>query len=74
MKYKNTTWKKKMTIMPMEAYMQKDLRAGSTVDAPIPKAMKSVMEVMVMATPACDMVAPNLSTTDFDFSFSDLNH
>ena len=49
--------------MPIEANMQKDLRAGSTVLAPIPKAMKSVMEVMVMATPAWDIVAPSLSTT-----------
>ena len=59
-----------MTIMPIAAYMQKDLRAGRTVVAPIPKAMKSVIEVMVMATPACDMVAPIRSTTDLDFSLS----
>ena len=67
-KYKQPTWKKKITIMPIEAYMQKDLRAGRMVDAPMPKAMKSVMEVIVMATPACDMVAPILSTIDLDFS------
>lgn len=41
-----------MTMMPMAAYMQKDLRAGRTVVAPIPKAMKSVIDVIVMATPA----------------------
>ena len=46
------TWKKKMTMMPMAAYMQKDLRAGRIVVAPMPKAMKSVIEVIVMATPA----------------------
>ena len=67
-KYKQPTWKKKITIMPIEAYMQKDLRAGRMVDAPMPKAMKSVMEVIVIATPAWDMVAPILSTTDLDFS------
>ena len=60
-----------MTIMPMAAYMQNDLKAGRTVVAPIPKAMKSVMDVMVMATPACDMVAPILSTTGLDFSLAE---
>ena len=60
-----------MVNIPMEAYMQKDLRAGSCVVAPIPKAIKSVMEVMVMATPACDIVAPILSVIDLDFSCSE---
>ena len=64
-------WKKKMTRMPIEAYTQKDLRAGSEVVAPTPKAMKSVMEVMVIATPAWDMLQPILSTTGKDFSFSE---
>ena len=36
----------------MEAYMQNDLRAGSEEVAPIPKAIKLVIDVMVMATPA----------------------
>ena len=48
----SSTWKKKMTMMPMAAYMQKDLRAGRIVVAPMPKAMKSVIDVIVMATPA----------------------
>ena len=60
-----------MVNIPMEAYIQKDLRAGSCVVAPIPKAIKSVMEVMVMATPACDIVAPILSVIDLDFSCSE---
>ena len=60
-----------MDNIPIEAYTQKDLRAGMAVVAPIPKAMKFVMEVMVMATPACDIVAPILSVIDFDFSCSE---
>ena len=60
-----------MVNIPMEAYIQKDLRAGSCVVAPIPKAIKSVMEVMVMATPACSMVLPNLSTTPLPWCCSD---
>merc|ERR1719450_495286 len=64
-------WKKKIVNIPMEAYMQNDLRAGSCVVAPIPKAMKSVMEVMVMATPACSMVLPSLSTTPLPWCCSD---
>ena len=54
----------------MEAYMQNDLRAGSEEVAPIPKAIKLVIDVMVMATPAWDMRAPTLSTRGFDFSCS----
>ena len=41
-----------MTMMPREAYTQNDLRAGSDEEAPIPKAMKLVTEVMVIADPA----------------------
>ena len=52
-----------MVIIPIEAYMQNDLSAGSCVVAPIPNAMKSVTEVMVIATPACSIVLPSLSTT-----------
>ena len=37
----------------------------------MPNAMKLVMEVMVMATPACDIVAPIRSVMDFDFSCSE---
>ena len=50
--------------------MQKDWSAGMAVVAPIPKAMKFVMEVMVMATPACLRVTPILSTTPFFLSVS----
>ena len=50
--------------------MQKDWRAGMAVVAPIPKAMKLVIEVMVMATPACLRVTPSLSTTPFFLSAS----
>ena len=38
----------------------------------MPKAMKFVMEVMVMATPAWDIVAPILSVIDLDFSCSEI--
>ena len=55
----------------MLAYTQKDRRAGRDEVAPMPKAMKFVMEVMVMATPACDIVAPILSVIDLDFSCSE---
>ena len=41
-----------MTMIPTAAKMQNDLRVGRTVEAPIPKATKSVTEVMVIATPA----------------------
>ena len=47
----------------MAAYMQKERRAGICVVDPIPKAMKFVSEVMVMATPACSIVLPSLSAT-----------
>ena len=50
--------------------MQKDFRAGIVVVAPIPKAIKLVIEVMVMATPACFKVTPSLSTTSFFLSAS----
>ena len=60
-----------MMIIPREAQTQKDLKAGNEEEAPIPKAMKFVTDVMVMATPACAMVAPILSSTDLDFSFSE---
>ena len=35
----------------MEAYKQKDIKAGNTVKPPTPKAMISVTDVTVMATP-----------------------
>ena len=57
-------------IMPREAYTQNDLKAGNEEEAPIPKAIKFVTDVMVIATPAWAMVAPILSSTDFAFSFS----
>ena len=38
-----------------------DRSAGRVEEAPTPKARRSVTEVMVMATPACFMVSPNLS-------------
>ena len=41
-----------------------DLRAGSCVVAPMPKAIKSVTEVIVMATPACSMAVLTLSSTE----------
>ena len=59
-----------MMRIPRDAYTQKDLKAGKDEEAPIPKAIKFVTEVMVMATPACAIVAPILSSTDLHFSFS----
>lgn len=47
----------------MAAYMQKERSAGICVVDPIPKAMKLVSEVMVIATPACSIVLPSLSAT-----------
>ena len=38
------------------------LRNGRSVVPPTPKAMRSVTEVTVMATPACPMQRPNLRT------------
>ena len=60
------TWKKNIERIPMAAYMQKERRAGICVVDPIPKAMKLVREVMVMATPACSIVLPSLSATPPD--------
>ena len=40
--------------------MQKDCKAGKIVVAPIPKAIKSVIDVIVMATPAFFNEIPNL--------------
>ena len=57
-------------MIPIAAYIQKDLSAGKIVVAPIPNAMKSVMDVIVMATPACDIVRPSLSTTGLDLSLA----
>ncbi len=65
------TWKKNIVRMPMLANMQNDRRAGREELAPIPKAMKLVMEVMVMATPAWDITAPTLSTRGLDLSCSE---
>ena len=62
------TWKKNIERIPMAAYMQKERRAGICVVDPIPKAMKFVSEVMVMATPAWDITAPTLSTRGLDLS------
>ena len=59
-----------MVSIPMLAYMQNERRAGSEEVAPIPKAMKLVTEVMVMATPACAITPPTLSTTGLDRSGS----
>ena len=62
------TWKKNIERIPMAAYMQKERRAGICVVDPIPKAMKFVSEVMVMATPACSIVLPSLSATPPELS------
>jgi hypothetical protein len=40
-----------MEMIPTEAKKQKDLNAGKMVVPPRAKATKSVMDVMVMATP-----------------------
>ena len=45
-----------MVRIPIEAYIQNDLRAGREEVAPMPNAMKLVMDVTVMATPACDIM------------------
>ena len=42
--------------IPRDAYMQNDLNAGSDEEAPMPKAMKFVTEVTVIATPAWDIM------------------
>ena len=54
--------------MPMAAKRQKDLKAGNTVVAPMPKAIKSVILVMVIATPECLSVRPNRCTKGFAMS------
>ena len=65
------TWKKNIVIIPMLANMQNERRAGREELAPIPNAMKFVTEVMVIATPACDIMAPTLSTSGLDLSCSE---
>ena len=50
------TWKKNIVRIPKDAYIQNDLNAGSDEEAPIPKAMKFVTEVTVIATPAWDIM------------------
>ena len=56
--------------IPIEAYIQNDLKAGSDEVAPIPKAIKFVTDVIVMAAPAWDIIAPILSTKGLDRSCS----
>ena len=46
--------------------MQKWLRAGRTVVAPMPNAMMSVTVVMVTATPAWRIDSPTRSCSGFD--------
>ena len=48
--------------MPIEAYAQKDPKAGRLDMEPIPKAKRSVMVVIVMATPECFIAKPILSS------------
>ena len=67
------TWKKNIESIPMAAYMQKERRAGICVVDPIPKAIKLVSEVMVMATPACSIVLPSLSATPPELSRDNVN-
>ena len=66
-----STWKKNIVRIPMLANMQNERRAGREELAPIPNAMKFVTEVMVMATPACDITAPTRSTRGLDLSCSE---
>ena len=47
-----------MTRMPTAAYTQNDWRVGRELLPPTLKAMKLVMEVMVIAAPAWPRVAP----------------
>ena len=49
--------------MPNDAYAQKFPNAGSTEVAPIPKARRSVTDVMVIATPECFIANPMRSST-----------
>ena len=66
----NITWKIKILKIPTAANAQNDWRVGIDEVAPIPKAIKFVTDVTVIADPACEIVEPILSTTDFDRSFS----
>ena len=45
--------------IPMVIFKQKYFTIGKIVVAPIPKAIKSVTDVIVMATPACFIAMPN---------------
>ena len=65
------TWKKNIVRIPRLANMQNERRAGREELAPIPKAMKFVTEVMVMATPAWDIMALIRSTSGLDLSCSE---
>ena len=63
------TWKRKILNIPIAANTQNDWRVGIDEVAPIPKAIKFVTDVTVIADPAWDNVEPILSTIDLFFSF-----
>ena len=54
---------RKTAKIPKAAYKQKFPNAGSTDVAPIPKARRSVNDVMVIATPECFIANPMRSST-----------
>ena len=49
----------------MPAKTQKDCNEGSTDVAPMPKAIKSVKDVIVMATPECLSARPKRAFNSF---------
>ena len=49
---------RKTAKMPKDAYAQKFPNAGNADVAPIPKASRSVTDVIVIATPECFIAIP----------------
>ena len=59
---KNDAMLKNTAKIPSDAYAQKFPNAGKTDVAPMPKASKSVTDVIVIATPECFMARPMRSS------------
>ena len=59
---KNDAMLKNTAKIPSDAYAQKFPNAGKTDVAPMPKASKSVTDVIVIATPECFIARPMRSS------------
>ena len=59
---KNDAMLKNTAKIPSDAYAQKFPNAGKTDVAPMPKASRSVTDVIVIATPECFIARPMRSS------------